>query len=150
MRFFNRSGWMSFLPAIILASSTYSTPSFAASPVTTRLPIVFEPNRGQAPAETRYVLRGGALEGEFQNDGVRLRLSSSKKSTHQLKMRLVGSSGADRDHRRWHAPGAHQLPGGERSGTVAARITQLFRGSVQPDLPWNRPFVLRQRWFARA
>ena len=92
MRFFNRSGWMSFLPAIILASSTYSTPSFAASPVTTRLPIVFEPNRGQAPAETRYVLRGGALQGEFQNDGVRLRLSSSKKSTHQLKMRLVGSS----------------------------------------------------------
>jgi Beta-propeller repeat len=92
VRFFNRSGWVSFLSAVILVFSTYLTPSFAAPPVTTRLPIVFELNRGQAPAETRYVLRGGALEGEFQNDGVRLRLSSSKKSTQQVKMRLVGSS----------------------------------------------------------
>jgi Bacterial Ig-like domain (group 3) len=91
VRFLHRSGWVSFLPAIILICSTYSSPSFAASPVTTRLPIVFEPNRGQAPAETRYVLRGGALEGEFQNDGVRLRLSSGKKATQQVKMRLVGS-----------------------------------------------------------
>jgi hypothetical protein len=91
VRFFDRSGWVSLLATILLVCSTYSTLSFAASPVTTRLPMVFEPNRGQAPAETRYVLRGGVLEGEFQNDGVRLTLSSSKKTTQQVKMRLVGS-----------------------------------------------------------
>jgi hypothetical protein len=70
-----------------------SMPLFAAQPITTRLPLAFEPNRGQAPAEVRYVMRGGALEGEFQNDGVSLRLLSSEKDAAQVKMRLVGARG---------------------------------------------------------
>jgi hypothetical protein len=68
-----------------------SMPSFAAQPVATRLPLVFEPNRGQAPEQVRYVMRGGALEGEFENNGVRLRLLSSPQNAAQVKMRLVGA-----------------------------------------------------------
>lgn len=74
MRLFNRTGWLLFLPAVILICSTSA---FAAQSITARLPLVFEPNRGQAPAQVQYLLRGGALEGEFQKDGVLFRLSDA-------------------------------------------------------------------------
>jgi hypothetical protein len=88
VRRFNRTGWLLFLPAVILICTT---PAFAAQAMTARLPLVFEPNRGQAPAEVQYLLRGDALEGEFQKDGVRLRLLGSKKIASQVTMRLVGA-----------------------------------------------------------
>lgn len=88
MRLFNRTGWLLFLPAVILICSTSA---FAAQSITARLPLVFEPNRGQAPAQVQYLLRGGTLEGEFQKDGVLFRLSDGKKITSQVQMRLVGA-----------------------------------------------------------
>ena len=88
MRLFNRSGWLLFLPAVILICSSSA---FAAQSITARLPLVFEPNRGQAPTEAQYILRGGTLEGEFQKDGVLFRLSAGKKITSQVQMRLVGA-----------------------------------------------------------
>ena len=88
MRLFNRSGWLLFLPAIIFICSTSV---FATQSITARLPLVFEPNRGQAPAEVQYILRGGALTGEFQKDGILFRLSDGKKITSQVRMRLVGA-----------------------------------------------------------
>jgi hypothetical protein len=92
VRLFNRTGWLLFVPAVILICSTIcSTPAFAAQSTTARLPLVFEPNRGQAPAEVQYLLRGDALEGEFHKDGVRLRLSGGKKIASQVSLRLVGA-----------------------------------------------------------
>jgi len=88
VRLFNRSGLLLFLPVVILICSTSA---FAAQSITARLPLVFEPNRGQAPAEVQYILRGGTLEGEFQKDGVLFRLSTGKKITSQVQMRLVGA-----------------------------------------------------------
>jgi hypothetical protein len=55
------------------------------------LPLIFEPNRRQAPTQVRYLLRGGALEGEFQTDGVRLKLFGNKQVASQVRMRLVGA-----------------------------------------------------------
>jgi hypothetical protein len=77
-----------FLPTVILICSTLA---FAAPPVTARLPLIFEPNRRQAPTQVRYLLRGGALEGEFQTDGVRLKLFGNKQVASQVRMRLVGA-----------------------------------------------------------
>jgi hypothetical protein len=88
VRLFNRIGWLLFLSAVILIRSTLA---FAAPPITNRLPLVFEPNRGQAPTEVRYLLRGGKLEGEFQTDGVRLNILGNKQIASQVKMRLVGA-----------------------------------------------------------
>lgn len=87
VRLFNRSGWL-FLPAIIFLCSTSL---FATQSITARLPLLFEPNRGQAPAEVQCILRGGTLAGEFQKDGILFRLSDGKKTTSQMKMRLVGA-----------------------------------------------------------
>lgn len=87
MQFFNRRGWLFLLPAIFI----YSTLAFAAHPIATQLPLVFEANQGQAPAGVQYILRGGALEGEFQKDGVRLSLASGKNIVSQVRMRLVGA-----------------------------------------------------------
>jgi hypothetical protein len=56
-----------------------------------KAPLVFEPNRGQAPGNVRYLLRGGGFEGEFLNDGFRLTLPASEKTPSQVRMRLVGS-----------------------------------------------------------
>jgi hypothetical protein len=71
MKLLDRVGLPLFLSAIIF---TFSTPVFAAQSMTTRLPLVFEPNHGQASAEVRYLLRGGVLDGQFEDDGVRLSL----------------------------------------------------------------------------
>lgn len=60
---------------------------------TGRLPLVFEENRGQAPPETRYLLRGGSIEGEFARDGVLLRLLGDKTIASQVKMRLLHTLG---------------------------------------------------------
>jgi hypothetical protein len=62
-----------------------------AQSVTAKLPLVFQQNRGQASENVRYLLRQGDIEGEFQSDGVRLRLLSSTKVDSQVSMRLVGA-----------------------------------------------------------
>ena len=73
------------------AQSLITRPSNPAQSNTARLPLVFEPNRGQTAADVQYLLRGGVFQGEFQNDGVLLKLLDDKGITSQLKMRLVGS-----------------------------------------------------------
>ena len=88
MRVFGRAGWSLLLLASILGGFTRGG---AAQSVTAKLPLVFEPNRGQAPGNVRYVLREGALEGEFQKDGVRLSLLPGKNNDSQVRMRLVGT-----------------------------------------------------------
>jgi hypothetical protein len=77
VRVFGRAGWSLFLLAATLGGFTRGG---ATQSATAKLPLAFEPNRGQAPGNVRYVLREGALEGEFQKDGVRLRLLPGKKN----------------------------------------------------------------------
>ncbi len=88
MRHFSRTGCLLFLLAVILGGSTRG---FAAQSFTAKIPLVFEPNRGQAPADVRYLLREGTLEGEFQKDGIRLRLLGRTEAVSQVRMRLVGA-----------------------------------------------------------
>jgi hypothetical protein len=85
MRVFGRVGWSLLLHALFLGCFTRGV----AQSVTAKLSLVFEPNRGQVSGDVRYVLRQGALEGEFQRDGVRLRLLSGKKNDSQVSLRLV-------------------------------------------------------------
>jgi hypothetical protein len=87
----SRIDWLLILFTVfILAGSTLA---FAAQPntATARLPLVFEANHGQAPVGIGYLLRGASFEGEFQKDGVLLRLLGSKKIASQVKVRLVGA-----------------------------------------------------------
>jgi len=83
-----RAGRSLFLLASILVGFTLGG---AAQSVTATLPLIFEPNRGQAPENVRYVLREGALEGEFQKDSVRLSLLSGMKHEAHVSMRLLGT-----------------------------------------------------------
>jgi hypothetical protein len=76
---------------IPVAMLTVSPTLYAADSVTSQLPLIFEPNQGQAPAEVRYRMRGGALEGEFQSDGVILALPDNGKAVSRLKMHLLGA-----------------------------------------------------------
>lgn len=83
-----RIGWSLFLLASMLGGFTLCG---AAQSVTSTLPLTFEPNHGQAPENVRYVLRAGALEGEFQKDSVRLSLLSDMKHEAHVSMRLLGT-----------------------------------------------------------
>jgi hypothetical protein len=56
-----------------------------------RLPLSFEQNLGQAPKDVLYLMRGGALQGAFESNGVRLKLKTSPRDTEQVVMRLVGA-----------------------------------------------------------
>jgi len=87
MKLLRHSGWLLFL---VCAALGCTRPAFPAKSTLARLPLVFEPNQGQAPADVRFLLHGGALEGEFQTDGVRLMLSSGGKAPWQVRMQLVG------------------------------------------------------------
>jgi len=76
------------LPVALLSVSPIL---FASDSVSSQLPLIFEPNRGQAPAEYLYRLHGGVVEGGFQRDGVILALPGSGKAVSRLRMRLLGS-----------------------------------------------------------
>jgi len=88
MKRFGRFCRSLLLPVAMLAVSPIM---HAADSVTSHLPLIFEPNQGQAPAEVRYRMRGGALEGEFQRDGVILALPGSGKAVSRLRMHLLGA-----------------------------------------------------------
>jgi hypothetical protein len=88
MRVVGRLGWS--LVLLLAIPSCFARGEVAQS-VTTRLPLVFEPNQGQVPGNVRYLLREGVLEGEFRQDGVRLTLLSDKKTNSHVSMRLVGA-----------------------------------------------------------
>lgn len=57
-----------------------------------RLPMVFEPNTGQAPDDARYVFHDGRLSGEFYRDGVSLALPTHYERVSRLRMQLIGAS----------------------------------------------------------
>jgi len=88
MKYVGHLRWPLFLLAVTL---TCSTRAFPSQPVPAKLPLVFESNQGQAPGNVRYLLREGALKGEFLNDGLRLVLSGKEKTPSQVQMRLVGT-----------------------------------------------------------
>ena len=71
---------------------SYTIHAFATQSTPIRLPLVFEPNRGQSPADVRYLFRGGPLAGEFRVDGVSLTLRAGTHAAAQVRMRLVGTS----------------------------------------------------------
>jgi hypothetical protein len=66
--------------------------AFSAQSTSARLPFIFEPNRGQAAPDVRYLLRGGGLGGEFRSDSVSLTLPASARSMAQVRMRLIGAN----------------------------------------------------------
>ncbi|MBB5062450.1 choice-of-anchor D domain-containing protein [Granulicella mallensis] len=88
MKVFGRAGLSLFLCAVVFGGLIQGG---VAQSVTAKLPLVFQQNRGQASENVRYVLRQGNIEGEFQRDGVRLRLLSGTKIDSQVSMRLVGA-----------------------------------------------------------
>src|SRR5579871_1486333 len=66
--------------------------AFSAQAISVRLPLIFEPNHGQAAPDVRYLLRSGGLGGEFRSDGVSLTLPGSANSMAQVRMRLIGAN----------------------------------------------------------
>ena len=89
MKLSGRIGWSLILLGVIL--TCYPTKASAAQSVAVKLPLVFEPNRGQVAADVRYLLRAGVVEGEFLNDGFRLTLLAGEKTPSQVRMRLIAS-----------------------------------------------------------
>jgi hypothetical protein len=73
--------------ALIFTFSSFA--SFAQTKVA-RLPAYFEPNRGQAPRDVRYLFHDSILSGEFLPDGVSLTLPVSDQKAFQVRMQLVG------------------------------------------------------------
>src|SRR5258708_990236 len=84
---------MRFLPALA-AGLIYLSPTFAK--VTTletygKLPLSFEPNRGQAGAGTLYLARGNGYLLSLEASGSTIRLRNKDKSA-KISSQLVGSS----------------------------------------------------------
>jgi len=75
-----------------LLISLLSFPSSFAQTKAARLPMVFEPNRGQAVEDARYVFHDGRLSGEFLQDGVSLALPAHNRSVSRVRMQLLGAS----------------------------------------------------------
>lgn len=75
---------------IAFSSSGMAFASEARSGIA-RLPMIFEANRGQAPSQASYLLRGSLTAAEFQKDGVLLQMPGSETTLTQLKMRLLGT-----------------------------------------------------------
>jgi len=103
--------------AVLAATQSFGAQksSAAAEHAFTGLPLVFEPNHGQAPPDVRFVSRRGGLVTAVLDDGLLVRTGSG----NPLGIRLIGSStpssvvGADptggvsnyyrgRDTRNWH------------------------------------------------
>ena len=103
--------------AVLTAAQSFGAqkPSAAAAQPFTGLPLVFEPNHGQAPPDIRFVSRRGGLVTAILDDGLLVRPGSG----NPLGIRLMGSSppssvvGVDptggvsnyyrgRDARNWH------------------------------------------------
>ena len=64
MKLSRRIGWSLFLLGVIL--TCYPTKASAAQSIAVKLPLVFEPNQGQAAPDVRYLLRGGAVEDDAE------------------------------------------------------------------------------------
>lgn len=79
--------------------------SHAARIVTSKAPLYFEPNQGQAPASVRYVLRGGRVEAQLSPRGVALALPGPKKRFSVLHIRFSGANP------RPSLTALHRLPG---------------------------------------
>lgn len=75
-----------------LLISLFSFPTLFAQTKVARLPIVFEPNRGQAVDDARYVFHDGRLSGEFLQDGVSFALPAHNKSVSRVRMQILGAS----------------------------------------------------------
>ena len=76
------------LLTLVLACGTQA---FAAQQIPLHLPLIFEPNHGQAPADVDYLLRGGGLVGEFRSGGVSLILPGSRNTSSQVCMCLLNA-----------------------------------------------------------
>jgi hypothetical protein len=79
--------------SLLVAATLFSVIpiAYAAESVTSRLPLIFEPNQGQSRADVRFRMHGGKLEGEFQRDGVILTLPAPGNGSSRLRMHLLGS-----------------------------------------------------------
>ncbi|MFB3776442.1 MAG: SBBP repeat-containing protein [Bryobacteraceae bacterium] len=75
-----------FLPIVFVAATLSAVePRFSATPVL--LPLVFEPNQGQAAGDARFIGRNGRLTLRFLPSRVEF---LSKDTSHLLRMRLEG------------------------------------------------------------
>jgi hypothetical protein len=75
------------------------------------VPLHFEPNLGQAPAEVRYLARGSGYHVALADDGARIELRGAAGAT-QLRVRPVGASPLARAAGREELPGkVHHLVG---------------------------------------
>ena len=73
--------------------SFLSFPTLFSQTKVARLPMVFEPNQGQAVNDARFVFHDGSLSGEFFQDGVSLALPAHDKKVSRVRMRMLGASG---------------------------------------------------------
>ena len=82
------------LKTLLLASSLslLSFPMSFAQTKVARLPMVFEPNQGQAVNGASYLLHDGMLNGEFLRDGVSLALPAHDNSVSRVRMQFLGAS----------------------------------------------------------
>ncbi|MGD0348067.1 MAG: choice-of-anchor D domain-containing protein [Terracidiphilus sp.] len=87
----NSSGLQRSLLASALLS-ILAIPAALAQARVAQPPMYFEPNRGQAAEDVRYLLRDGLLSGEFVRDGVSLALPVRTEEVSRVRMQLLSAS----------------------------------------------------------
>lgn len=81
---------------VFVTAFTILSPTFAAvhaSPDYGKIPLSFEPNRGQAESKALYLARGSGYLVSLESSGSRILLRKGSKSA-QISSRLVGGSGS--------------------------------------------------------
>jgi hypothetical protein len=108
------------LPVFVTALTVFS-PIFAAvhtSPSYGKIPLSFEPNRGQAESTALYLARGNGYLVSLESSGSRILLRKGSKSA-QISSRLVGGSGSSQLEALDRLPGqSNYFHGQDRSKWV--------------------------------
>jgi hypothetical protein len=80
-----------FLSSFAMNAGAQSAPAPLAP-----IPLVFEPNQGQAQSEYRFLARRGSAQALFREDGVDILISQSQSVRSRLRMRWLGAAPAVR------------------------------------------------------
>jgi hypothetical protein len=92
------------LSCLVLFSFLFPVTGHASGPATVNLPLVFEQNMGQVPAEYSFLLRRGPVAAEVFDHGINFTLPSKDRKASSVRFELI-------DANRAVASGIDLLPG---------------------------------------
>jgi hypothetical protein len=93
-----RAVWSSLFLGLLSISASAATGPKAVISAYEKLPLAFEANRGQAPADTRFVARGPGYQVQLAADAVILSLGANAEQTAVVSMHFLGARSDARAH----------------------------------------------------